>query len=165
MDSPVRVLFDTNIYGLIAKENDPERLLEGIGTSKAMICGSKIVRKELRNIPIDKSRDARQLRSDVLKYYRLLVKDKRDYEVNQPIKELAHEYEKAYRRIHKAKDLENDFLIVATASIHQIKIVCSNDERTMKSTSALKIYAEINSKFKLPKPEFLSLEQFKELIK
>ncbi|MFH1587157.1 MAG: PIN domain-containing protein [Candidatus Diapherotrites archaeon] len=163
MEEPLRVMLDTNIYGFIAKEENPEEFLESIATSKVMVCGSKVVRNELRKIPLKGNKGSRKLRSDVLRFYNILVKDKRNYEVNKLIKGLAQEYEKAYRR--KSKDLENDFLIVATASLHHVKIVCSNDEKTMKSPSALKAYAEVNSKFQLPKPEFISLAKFKGLIK
>jgi len=163
MEEPLRVMLDTNIYGFIAKEENPAVFLEHIATSQVMVCGSKVVRNELRKIPLKGNRDLRKLRSDVLRFYNILVKDKRNYEVNKFIKGLAQEYGKAYGR--KSKDLENDFLIVATASFHYVKIVCSNDEKTMKSPPALKAYAEVNSRFQLPKPEFISLTKFKKLIK
>ena len=165
MDSFLRVMFDTNIYGFIAKEDNPQEFLEKIATSNIIVCGSKIVKSELKKIPLMKNKKARKLRNDVLRYYNVLVKDKRNYEVNRLIMDLASEYEKAYRARGKSQDLENDFLIVATASIHQVKIVCSNDEKTMKSGNALKAYGVVNSKFQLPKPDFISLTEFKRLIK
>ena len=96
MNEPIRVLFDTNIYGFIAKEDDPEKLVLKIVESNVMVCGSKVVRRELREIPLRKNEDSRKLRSNVLRYYEVLVKDKRDYEVNKFIRELAKEYGKAY---------------------------------------------------------------------
>ena len=161
----LRVMLDTNIYGFIVEEENPELILESIANSNVLICGSKVVRDELRKIPSNRTKGAKKLRNDVLRFYNILVKDKRNYEVNKLIKELAEEYQKSYKRKGKNQDLKNDFLIVATASIHQVKIVCSNDEKTMKSKTALKVYSEVNSKFQLQKPEFISLKKFKQLIK
>jgi len=164
MGEPIRVMLDTNIYGLIANEADPETLVEAIANSNVLVCGSKVVRNELRKIPNLKNEKARKLRSDVLKYYNVLVKGKRDYQVNRLIQELAEEYRKSYAK-SGSEGLKNDFLIVATASIHQVKIVCSDDEKTMKSAEARKSYSEANSKFEIPKPEFISLKEFKQLIR
>ncbi len=165
MDSFLRVLFDTNIYGFIAKEDDPEKLVLKIAGSNVMVCGSKVVRRELRQIPLRKNEDSRKLRSEVLKYYAVLVNDKRDYEVNKFIKGLAEEYKKDYAGKNRGEDLFDDFLIVATASIHMVKIVCSNDDKTMKEPAAIKTYKKVNEKFQLPKPEFISLEELKKIIR
>ncbi|MBI4044440.1 MAG: PIN domain-containing protein [Candidatus Diapherotrites archaeon] len=165
MDDFIRVLFDTNIYGFITKEDDPEKLVLKITESKIMVCGSRVVRRELRKIPFGKNNKSRKLRSKVLKYYALFVDDKRDYEVNKFILELAKEYKKTYAGNMRGEDLFDDFLIVATASIHVIKIVCSNDEKTMKEPEAIKAYKKVNGQFQLPEPEFISLEELKELIR
>jgi len=165
MSDLIRVLFDTNIYGFIAKEEDPEKLVIQIVDSRVMVCGSKVVRRELRKIPLRKNEDSRKLRSNVLSYYAVLVKDKRDYEINKFIRGLAEEYKKAYVGKNKGEYPFDDFLIVATASIHRVKIVCSNDEKTMKEPEAIKTYKKVNEKFQLPEPEFISFEELKEIIK
>lgn len=164
MAEPIRVLFDTNIYGFIAKENDPEKLILEIVGSDLLICGSKVVRRELRKIPLSKN-DSRKLPNTVLRYYNVLVREKRDYDVTKFISELAKEYARAYEGNFKVKDIFDDFLIVATASIHVVKIVCSNDEKTMKEPAAIAAYEKVNEKFQLPRPEFISLKGLKELIR
>ena len=151
--------------GFIAKEDDPEKLVVMIAQSNLQVCGSKVVRNELRQIPFRKNEESRRLRNKVLGYYSVLIKDKRDYNLNAFIRALAKEYEKAYAGKNKANTLSADFLIVATASLHAVKIVCSNDEKTMKEPSALKAYRKVNEKFQLPEPEFMSYEELKKILK
>ncbi|MBR9690825.1 hypothetical protein GOV08_04020 [Candidatus Woesearchaeota archaeon] len=48
----LRVIFDTNIYGLLLKEKDVEKLIEKINKEKEFIVyGYKPIRKEIQKIP------------------------------------------------------------------------------------------------------------------
>lgn len=47
----LRVLFDTNIYGQLAENVDSRQFISLLEKNNILVCGSVIVRKELRNIP------------------------------------------------------------------------------------------------------------------
>lgn len=162
----LRVLLDTNIFGFIAEMDDVDDLLLKIASSGTIVCGSEIVRKELRNIPTSQySGVGQNLRVVCLRIYDTLVKGKRNYSVTRFVEELAAEYYSLYTGKFSWKELENDFIIVATASIHQVPIVCSEDNKTMLSEDAVSAYEKVNNTFELSVPKFVSFEDFKSIIK
>ena len=157
LEKSLRVLLDTNVYGNIFDIGDPEEFLVSVEKSDLIICGCDVIRKELRKIPKEQ-----KLRKLALSAYDLLVDFKRNYAVNDLVKTLAVEYSGHYSS--SFKNMENDFLIVATASIHNIEIVVSDDEKTMTNSKAIKAYHAINQKFQLSVPKFIKFEEFKKLV-
>ena len=87
-----RVLFDTNVYGLIAETKNAPDFLEKIADAGIIVCGSKVIRDELRKIPLSKTAVGRNLRSLCLELYDSLVKEKRNYSITTFVEELAAEY-------------------------------------------------------------------------
>jgi len=164
MNAVLRVMLDTNIYGFIAVEKNPADILERIATSNAVVCGSTVIRGELRDTPKKKVVGRRKLRLRLLSSYDLLVSDKRNYDVNELIQKIAAEYNENYKGSSSWKELENDFLIVATASFHGLDLVVSEDEKTMKSAEAIKAYEKVNKKYELRNPEFIGFQAFKESL-
>src|SRR3989344_8256679 len=140
MDAALRVMLDTNIYGFIANEENPDQLLERIAVSSVIVCGSTVIRAELRDTPKKKVVGRRKLRLRLLSSYDSLVSDKRNYDVNEIIRKIAAEYNDHYKGSFSWKELENDFLIVATASLHNLDLVVSEDENTMKNPEAMASY-------------------------
>jgi hypothetical protein len=85
----------------------------------------------------------------------------------QPISSLASKYFIVYKELGgtaKEKDIENDFLIVAAASIKSLDVVVSEDNKTMKDRTAMKSYEIVNKLNGLRTPEFIGYELFKKLL-
>lgn len=161
---PLRVLFDTNVYGLIVQNADSRQFVYLLKNRPVLVCGSTVVRKELRDISKKAVVGRSKLRSVALGVYDALVVDKRNYSVTEIVKTTALEYNEHYKGSFSWKELEDDFLIVAIASIHNIDIVVSNDERTMTSKDALNAYREVNENFELRTPRFRKFEDFQEMV-
>ena len=164
MGSVLRIMLDTNVYGLIIEKEDPEEMIVKIAGSGLLICGSTVIRAELRDTPKAKVSGKRKLRLRLLSSYDSLVSDKRNYGANEIIRKIAGEYNEHYKGSHSLNELKNDFLIVATASLHGLDIVVSEDEKTMKSPLALEAYTNLNKKYDLMSPHFIGFGQFKELL-
>ncbi|AJF60456.1 MAG: hypothetical protein QT03_C0001G0970 [archaeon GW2011_AR10] len=159
----LRVLLDTNIYGLICELSDARKTVFQIA-EHSTVCGSRVVRQELRNIPKKVIRGRAKLRNQALEFYDVLVAEKRNYSVTDFVRVLALEYNSMYKGSKSWSELENDFLIVATASIHSINVVVSNDERTMTSKEAVEAYYFANQKFELKTPDFIKFEEYKKMV-
>jgi predicted nucleic acid-binding protein len=159
----LRVLLDTNVYGILAESASPD-FLDKIGSSERVtVYGFSVVRKELRDIPRNLQLSGKGFRSVLLNYYDSLV-GKHDLPLTRLIEVLAEEYFSTYSGGISRKKLENDFLIVACASIHGLDVLVSNDEHSMFSKKALEAFEKVNSENGLRTPKFYSLEQFKTLV-
>lgn len=160
---PLRVLLDTNVYGVLAEGASPE-LLEKIGSSeKIAVYGFSAVRKELRDTPKGYRVGSKSLRNLLLNYYDSLVK-KHSLPLTRLIEVLSQEYLSNYKGGTSKKKLKADFLIVACASIHGLDVLVSNDERTMFSKKAVEAYQKTNEENGLRTPKFYSVEQLKRLL-
>lgn len=161
---PLRILLDTNVYGLIAKQTDPIAFVSLVKNRSFVVCGSMVIRQELRDISKKAMLGKSRLRSALLATYDSLVDEKRNYSLTELVKTVAREYNNCYCGSFSWKELENDFLIVATASLHNIDIVISNDEKTMTSYSALASYRLVNEQFELQTPRFRKFGDFELLL-
>ena len=160
-----RVLLDTNVYGHIIKTTDKDCLIERVKNHTMLICGSSIIRQELRDIPKNAMYKDIGVRNLCLEIYDGLVDEKRNYAVTELVRSIAMEYSRIYKGFHSWRELENDFLIVASSSLHNIDIVVSNDERTMISQIAMDAYRIVNRKFQLRSPNFINHGKFLDLLK
>ena len=161
----LRVLFDTNIYGFMSENPNSKEFIKAIIDSKIIVYGSIIIRNELRNIPKEKIVAEKNLRNVALGFYDTLVVEKRNYPITSLIQKLAKEYENNYFDVRSLEKLRNDFLIVATASVHDMDIVCSNDSKTMQADVCVQSYKISNKKFGLLLPRFIKFEEFTKLLK
>lgn len=159
----LRVLFDTNIYGLIVEKGLKELVDRIVEEKPAIIYGSRLIRNELRETPKELSVGGRNLRITMLTIYDLLV-EKHEIPLTDLTKYLGLDYAKELGKSALTKNM-NDFLIVASASLKQLDIVCSEDNKTMLSKQAQKIYSKVNKANDLPVPKFIPLKKFDELIK
>lgn len=157
-----RMLLDTNIYGFIMDSPDRELLVESIISQNVIFCGSAVIRQELRNIPKKAMIEGASLRKLCLELYDSLVDEKRNYVVTEIVRQISEEYEANYNGKHSLREFENDFLIVASASLHNIDVVVSNDEKTMVSFEALKAYTAANSRLQLRTPKFIKFGKMAE---
>ncbi|MDO8537428.1 MAG: hypothetical protein Q7S21_00925 [archaeon] len=158
MDEKLRVLFDTNIYELLYDEYLP-KVKELIATQNITLYGCKVIRDELRDIPKTAMREKRNFRNLLLSIYDNLIGE-HNYPVVGFVEKLAESYLNVYYGGIPKRKIFPDFLIVAIASIHNLDIVVSNDENSMKSILALKAYERVNNQSKLRTPKFISLNKF-----
>lgn len=164
-----KVMPDTNIYGRMVEFRDSELILNN--KDKLLIYGSAVIRKELRGVDaevkIEYEEQQRKLRIILLSLYDSLVGE-RTLGVTPAIERLAEQYFSAYQKLGgKAPyhEIIDDFTIVATASIHSMQIVYSDDKDTLVSEQAAKAYSLVNDLHNLPTPEFRSYEDFKRELK
>lgn len=162
------LLVDTNIYGIIVADPDLDSIRKGIqGQSSLVIFGLSLIRKELRATPKKLRIDIGNLRTRLLGLYDELTRD-RMLSYGKEVEILAKAYDMAYKEFGGAlgrEAMHNDFLIVASASLHSMDIVVSEDDTSMKSTAALRAYSLVNSLKKAHIPSFLGYDEFKKLLR
>ena len=159
-----RVLFDTNIYGRFFEDREGEKLASNIKSSKPFIIHNyKPIRNELRAIPQRMKIRSKSLKIAILELYDTLVSGKIIFE-NKAIISLAEEYYKEYKKLKGKIGKEKiivDFRIVACASLHNMDVIYSEDENSLKCNQALRSYEIINIRKKLRTPSFTSYTTLK----
>ncbi len=168
MNNQLRVIFDTNVYGLIIIDQEKEKILNSLSSKNNIIVyGTKIIRSELRDVPKSKKLGSQNLRNYILTIYDLVIKDHL-INLDNKMEKIANQYYESYRFFggSLAKDsIINDLIIVACASIKELDIIISNDIRSMLSDNAVKAYELVNEINKLKVPRFIKYEEFKTLLK
>lgn len=157
-----KVILDTNIYGEMIFDLEFEVVKKTI-PSKFIVYGFKIIRNELRDVPKKIKREGKNFRIAILHIYDEITAHK-NLVVTEDIISLAELYYKAYRDlggIRSKKKIFNDFMIVACASINDIDIVVSEDNKTMLAENALKAYDLVNSMKNKKMPSFIGYLKFK----
>lgn len=150
-----RVIFDTNIYALLAAEREIEKIEPKITHSPLLtVYGCSVVRKELRQNPFKKTRNT------LLQLYDHITKE-RTLEVSKRAEKLAREYYEESKLLGKEKSKSwdknyEDFLIIAIASLEKLDIVFSDDKTTMFGRFSIMAYHTVNLKNNLRSPNFLS---------
>ena len=154
-----RILLDTNIYGELVIDPEIDVIKTGIKKKPLVIYGNRLIRKELRMA------DIRSLRLSLLSLYDEIAK--KEYEIDDNMKNIANSYYKAYREFggSKSKDkIINDFIIVACATVHILDIVVSEDEKSMLIENVIRSYNLVNDIIKKITPQFIGYEKFKEML-
>ena len=103
------------------------------------------------------------MRIALLNLYDALTKS-RELEIKPLANKLALLYYKQYRKNGGSvswKDIMNDMIIVAEATISKLDIVVSDDNRTMLSPPAKKAYYSVNKEHNFITPDFISYSEFK----
>ncbi|MBI2558736.1 hypothetical protein HYW20_05415 [Candidatus Woesearchaeota archaeon] len=166
-----RVLPDTNFYELMLKYLEVEKIRKVKESGAIVFYGIDIIRKELRATPKTKVEVVRnelfKLRSTLLLVYDLLI-GRHQYGIDSKINQYADNYYIAYK-VLKGKatreEIINDFRIVACATIHNIDILVSDDNKTMLSQESKKAYTSVNNIHKLTTPNFIGFEEFKRFLR
>ncbi len=158
-NQPLRAMLDTNVYDLLLEGKALEMIENLILNDELIVYGCNVVREELRDTPKDRKYNGKSLRVLLLSTYDKFVSHKRSYPVGVEIEALAKEYLAAYKGGVSRSKIFPDFKIVATATIHRLDIIVSNDDRTMKSVPARNAYEKVNSEKIYPNPRFLKLEE------
>ncbi len=160
----IRLLLDTSIYGKIIEEKAEKQIMELsiIHKRDVLIYGIKLIRKELRDSP-KHTKDRHSLRLALLNLYDNLTQN-HEIEIKPLANNLAVLYYKEYRKNGGSvswKSIKNDMIIVAEATISQLDIVASEDNKTMFSNPAKQSYYTINKKHNLITPNFIGYNEFK----
>ena len=162
-----RELLDSNIYGKIIEKMDVDLVLNNLPQSGIIVYGLPIIRKELRDTPREIRVQGANLRNYLLRIYDKIIGN-HTLKIDNYTEMLAEAYFITYKEIggHISKaDMAKDFAIVASATLNNLDIVVSNDNKTMLSEKALKSYRIVNQIKKLKSPRFLNYEEFKKEIK
>lgn len=154
----LKVIFDTNIYGLLLKENDAIKLERKIIEDKEFIVyGYQPIRKEIRDIP-KVTKLSKKTRILLLGLYDRITGN---HFLKDSIKvtDLAKKYYNCYRNLGGIygwdTSIRVDFMIVACASFYGLDIVYSEDNKTLLGKRSLKSYNHINLKENFRTPNFL----------
>ena len=160
-----RVILDTNIYGRIVERREEEEIQASLEKRKDIITyGFDVVRKELRDLSGETL--IGKLRILLLTLYDRIART-HIYFTTSLVKQLAEDYYSTYRQVggHRSKDkIFNDFLIIACASLHELDIVVSDDNKTMFGDEAASAYKIVNNLRNYRMPEFISYEKFRRLF-
>lgn len=163
MNQPLRVLLDTNGYDYFLDEKEFEKAFQMVETGKMIFYGFKVTRQELRDIPKNATYKDMNFRQLALRTYDRLTKN-RIYSLTPIVERLAGQYVETYEGPIEKKEIWNDFLIVACASLHQLDILVSDDQRTMLSPQARKAYEKVNAENQLDMPRMYDIKTFKLLL-
>jgi predicted nucleic acid-binding protein len=163
-----RVILDTNVYGLLAIEQKRLELVGRIKSPKfpAVIYGLGIIRNELRATPRNLKIGERGLRIDLLALYDSIVEE-HNLNFDEKSQKIAESYFRAYKELgglRERREIINDFCIVASASLNNLNIVVSNDEKTMMAENSTRAYNLVNSVISKPMPKFMNYLEFKNLL-
>ena len=161
-------MFDTSVYGRFADDLSLTEKLGRFVPTEYVVYGTKIIRDELRETPRKIKVNDASKRILLLKIYDSFVrKDHHDLKENKLVHVLSQDYFKEYKRQkgHLSEDsMRNDLIIIATATIYQLDIVVSDDERSMLSDAAIKAYDSVNKKYGLKNPTFKKYSDFKKEV-
>ncbi len=75
------------------------------------------------------------------------------------VENLAGQYWQEYAGGMPKRKLMNDFLIVAISSVHNLDIIASEDNNSMKSGHAIRAYLKVNNENGFRTPSFYSLKE------
>lgn len=164
-----RILFDTSAYGELVIEPEIVMILKKLDKSNELVFyGTKLIRNELRDTPKEKRVKDGKLRLLMLELYDTLIsKDNRELKITDLIEIIANEYFMEYNKSgggFSQDAIINDFRIIACASLHNLDIVVSHDQKSMLAEKSIQAYKKINEKFQLNNPNFKTYEEFKNEI-
>ena len=159
------MLIDTSLYIAAVDDNEMEALL-GELAQKTFVQSCEIIDREIHDSmemlrSSGRKQQAEQLGILYDKIHQGSIRE------SGRIIELAQEYHKnagLSRKQHK--DIDNDFLIVASASVAGVAAIASLNRKTMSSEGMVRVYTLINSKNRHKTPAFATTkETLRQLLK
>lgn len=159
-----RSLFDTSVYGeLILDTKSLTKIEKLIYNKSILVYGNKIIRNELRKLSAESRLGKFSKRILLLNLYDKLSSE-HEIIIGDLIIILAKKYYEEYKRLGGTDSyniIENDFLIIASASIKELDIVVSHDTKTMLSRLSMNAYKKVNLENGLRNPNFIPYEEYK----
>lgn len=159
-------MLDTSVYGkLIVDEEILNKVMKKYQNHEFIIYSTPIIRKELRATPKTAVHGVKKLRILLLNLYdSFITKDNQNLKFNKLIEALSNDYFLEYKKNKGSlsnEAIRNDLVIVATATIYQLDVIVSDDEKTMLSDKAIRSYISVNKKYGLKEPKFKKYSKFK----
>ena len=150
-------MLDTNVYeSLLFRYLD--NLTKMIEQGQIIVYGCNIVRKELRETSKSAKYEGKSFRNALLSAYDN-VTDSHSYPAESVVDFIAEEYWKGYEGGIAKRKMMKDFRIVAVSSIHNLDIIVSEDNHSMKSRLAIEAYIKVNERNGFRTPMFYSINQ------
>jgi len=181
-----RIIFDTSVYGRLIEDLELANKIGEKIPNEYVIYGNKTIRNELRDTPNDLRLWDKSIRILLLKIYDSFVrKEHHDLGCNKLVGTLSEDYFEAYKKESGSlsnQEMKNDLIIIATATIYQLDIVVSDDERSMFSNmsemqgisehdqkssifdEAIRAYEKVNKEYGMKNPVFKKYTAFKEEV-
>ncbi|HLC37131.1 MAG TPA: hypothetical protein VJK05_06025 [archaeon] len=161
----LRFIFDTNVYSKVFEEKNVLSFIDFIEKNKSefIVYGCRIIRKELRGIGKSTIIEGLKLRNSTLTLYDSIV-DGHNLEVTFLAEQLAKKYYDELNGVKPFKKLENDLTIVALASLSNLDLIVSEDNKTLASKNFVKVYSKVNEENSISVPEIISLKKFYQLF-
>ena len=149
------ILIDTSVYIAAAQDVELEKLLDDL-SQKIFIQSCDVVEEEIHDsLEFLRKTDRKQQAEELGLVYAKLHKG--NIAKSERIFNLALEYHKeAQLSKNQHKDIENDFLIVASASVASVQTILSLNRKTMASEEMVKVYNLVNPRNKYKTPKFLT---------
>ena len=162
----LRLILDTNIYSFIAEDKKVKEITTRMKDNRDLkVYGYKLIKEEIKSIPKKKQFQDHKYRTLLINLYNNLIKEQ--YNESSNITKLAELYYKEFQKLSGKRsfnDLRVDFEIVACATIHNLDVIVSSDEKTLKGNIALQAYKNVNVRNKLRMPTFYNFEDLKKAI-
>lgn len=161
-----RIMFDTSVYGkLVIEKEILIKIMAKYQSHEFIIYGASIIRKELRATPKTKLHEVKKLRILLLNLYDSFIrKENQTLKFNKLVETLSTDYFLEYKKNKGSlsnEAMKNDFIIIATATIYQLDVIVSDDEKSMLSDIALNSYKSVNRRYGLNDPSFKKYSEFK----
>lgn len=157
MSPQIRVMLDTSVYEFLIFSH-LDNLNKKIEEGEIIVYGCNIVRKELRETSKSAKLKGKSFRNALLSAYDS-VTEKHSYPAESVVDFIAEEYWKEYEGGIAKRKMINDFRIVAVSSIHNLDIIVSEDNHSMKSRLAIEAYVKVNERNGFRTPIFYSINQ------
>ena len=162
-----RIILDTSVYGELTADKETLINIKIKNESHEIIFyGGKIIRQELRETPKHATMEGKGLRILLLEMYDSIV-GYHDLKSNKLIETLSEDYFKSYKDEGGSlsnREMRNDLIIIAIATIYQLDIIVSSDKRSMLSDKAIRAYKKVNQEYGMKDPVFKTYAQFKEEV-
>lgn len=156
-------MLDTNIYDALVLGKGTVFAKAVRHSDRVVVYGNKVIRGELRRMPRGIKWNGRNARNWLLNTYDFVV-GRHNLETGEVVNFLALKYWDEYNGAQSFGKIISDFIIVACASIHSLDIVCSEDNRTMRTKGCLRIYRKVNRRDGLRIPRFIGFREFEKLV-
>ena len=162
----LRLMLDTNIYSFIAEDKNVKEIVVKIKDDKDLkVYGYKLIKEEIKNIPKNRKFQNHKYRTLLINLYNDLIKEQ--YNESPNITKLTELYYEEFKKLggkRSFNDLRIDFEIVACATIHNLDVIASDDEKTLKGNISLQAYKNVNIRNKLRIPSFYNFVDLKKAI-